>query len=47
MMRISKPIGFCFGVLIGMLTRESYVYPYPLKVEDLKEDFNELSKKIE
>jgi hypothetical protein len=36
MLRISKPIGFGFGVLIGMLTRESYVYPYPLKVEDLR-----------
>lgn len=36
MLRLSKPIGFIIGIGLGIYTRDSYVYPYPLRVQDLQ-----------
>lgn len=35
MVRIGKGIGYAFGIFAGIVTRDNYQYPYPLKVEDL------------
>lgn len=39
MIRISKPIGFIVGVVLGIQTRDNYLFPYPLRVEGLREDY--------
>lgn len=46
MIRVSKPIGFLIGICLGIYTRDNYVYPYPLRVQDLEEDFKELDTNV-
>jgi len=46
MLRLSKPIGFLFGVGLGLFTRDNYVYPYPLRVQDIEEDYIKLSNSV-
>lgn len=46
MVRISKSLGFMLGLVMGIYTRDNYVYPYPLKVQQLEEDYQKISKDI-
>lgn len=46
MLRVSKPLGFITGMLLGIYTRDSYVYPYPLRVQDLQEDYENINTSI-
>jgi|JI9StandDraft_1071089.scaffolds.fasta_scaffold1231064_1 hypothetical protein len=45
MVRIGKGVGFAVGVLMGFITRDSYQYPYPLRVDDLKDDYDRFIEK--
>jgi hypothetical protein len=45
--RFGKPFGFVVGVFLGIITRDHYVYPYPLRVQDLEEDFKEFQKQTD
>lgn len=47
MLRLSKPFGFITGILLGIYTRDSYVYPYPIRVQDLEEDYKKLDSSID
>lgn len=47
MLRISKPIGFILGAFLGIYTRDNYLYPYPLRVSDLQQDYERLNSSIE
>ena len=47
MLRLSRPIGFFMGLFLGMYTRDSYVYPYPLRVQDMKEDYEKINNNID
>lgn len=44
MVRLSKPIGFLAGIYIGITTRDYFIYPYPIRVQDLEEDFKKYEK---
>jgi hypothetical protein len=46
MLRLSTPIGFIAGLFIGIYTRDNYVYPYPLRVQDIQEDYDKLNENI-
>ena len=39
--RVGKAFGFVLGIGLGIITRDHYMYPYPLRVHDLEEDFKE------
>ena len=41
MIRFGQPIGFIFGVVIGIKTRDYFMYPYALRVQDLEQDFRQ------
>jgi len=45
--RFGKPVGFLLGVFLGVITRDHYMYPYPLRVQDLEEDFKEFEKQTD
>lgn len=47
MIRISKPIGFIIGTVLGIYTRDNYLYPYPLRVSDLQQDYEKINKNID
>ena len=47
MIRISKPIGFIIGTLLGIYTRDNYLYPYPLRVSDIQQDYEKINKNID
>lgn len=47
MIRTSKPLGFILGTLLGIYTRDNYLYPYPLRVYDLQQDYEKLNNSIE
>lgn len=44
MLRIGKPIGFIIGLTLGIKTRDFFIYPYPLRAQDMEEDFNRYTK---
>ena len=46
MLRLSKPFGFLAGILLGIYTRDCYIYPYPLRVQDLEEDYKKIDDNI-
>ena len=35
------------GVFLGIITRDHFIYPYPLRVQDLEGDFKEFSKQTD
>jgi energy-converting hydrogenase Eha subunit F len=45
-MKISKTVGFVLGLALGIFTRDNYLYPYPIKVEEIQEDFLTYSDNI-
>lgn len=47
MLRLSRPIGFVLGIVLGIYTRDSYAYPYPLRVEDMQEDYEKINSSID
>ena len=47
MFRITKALGFVTGIVLGVITRDNYLYPYPLRVSDLEEDFNKYNKEMD
>ncbi len=44
MIRLGKPIGFVVGILLGITTRDNYLYPYPLRTDDLEEEYKQYTK---
>lgn len=47
MLRLSRPIGFVLGIFLGIYTRDNYVYPYPLRVQDLQADYEKINSSID
>jgi hypothetical protein len=41
MVRFGKPIGFAVGLMLGVSTRDYFVYPYAIRVIDLEDDFKQ------
>ena len=35
MIRLGKPVGFMVGLTLGIVTRDHFLYPYAIKVQDL------------
>ena len=44
MVRVSKVVGFVVGAGLAVITREYFIYPYALRVQDMQEDFNHYEK---
>lgn len=47
MLRLSRPVGFVLGIVLGIYTRDSYVYPYPLRAQDMQEDYEKINRSID
>ena len=46
-MRVGKILGFATGLFIGYKTRDYFIYPYPLRVDDLQINFEEFEKETD
>ena len=47
MLRISKPFGFIVGLYLGITTRDNFLYPYTIKVQDLQQEYTTVMAKLD
>ena len=46
MLRVSQPIGFVIGFVLGVYTRDNHLYPHPMRVSDLEEDYTKMESEL-